>query len=219
MKHVFALILMGVFSRLLFAGDTKESVFWQWFQQNEVRLFSFEKDRDKVFDDLSNAMKKVHPDLTFEFSPVLKDGHREFVISAGGIKGAFPSVEALYAAAPKMQRWKFVKFRPRRTPINDLRYAEKKVRAQDVYYLLFRDESPQKVGIMIFLDGYKEDEKKSIWGQIGYLFLDEALGEYDVEMKVGAIVFQSRESKYFERAHRLPELPKDFDDYFAKSKK
>ena len=71
---------------------------------------------------------------------------------------------------------------------------------------------------MVFLDGYKEDEK-STWGQIGYLLLDEALGEYDVETKVGAIVFQSRESKHFERAHPLRELPKDFDDYFADRKK
>jgi hypothetical protein len=214
MKYIFALMLMGFFNLPIFASDTKEAVFWKWFQKNEDRLFLFEKDRDKVFDDLANALNKVNWDLTFEFGPISKDGRREFVISAGGIKAAFPAVEALYTAAPKMQRWIFVRFRPRRMPINDLDYANKKVRARDVYCLLLKDENPEKVGIMIFLDGYKEEDKKSVWGQIGYLFLDEALGEYDVETKVGVIVFQSRESKYFEQAHPLPELPKDFDNYF-----
>ena len=203
MKHIVTLLLMGLFNLSLFAGDTKEVLFWQWFQRNEERLFSFEKDRDKIFDALSEAMKKVHPDLTFEFSPVLEGGRREFVISAAGIKSAFAAVETLHAVAPKLPRWIFVKFRPRRTPIHDLEYAGRKVRCQDVHYLLFRDDKPGKIGVMLFLDGYKE-EKKSDWGQIGYLFLDEALGEYDVEMKVGAVVFQSRDSKHFARAGYFP---------------
>jgi hypothetical protein len=118
-----------------------------------------------------------------------------------------------------MKRWKFLKFRQRRSPINDIHYADKKVRGQDVHYLLFKDEAPDKVGVMIFLDGYKEEEKRSVWGQIGYLFLDEVLGEYDVEMKLGAIVFQSRQSKHFEAAHPLARLPKEFDDYFENRRK
>jgi len=216
--RVFAFILMGLFNLPLFGADTKEAAFWHWFQKNENRLFSFEKDREKIFDDLSATMQKVHPDLTFEFCPVLENGRREFVISAAGIKAAFPAVEALYAAAPKMPHWIFVKFRQRRTPIHDLQYAAKKVRAQDVHYLLFKDDKPGKVGVMLFLNGYKEEDTKSDWGQIGYLFLDEALGEYDVEVKVGAIVLQSRDSKYFTLAHQLSELPKDFDDHFEKLK-
>lgn len=55
--------------------------------------------------------------------------------------------------------------------------------------------------------------KKKKWGgQIGYLLLDEALGEYDVETHVGAIVFFNRISKYFEHARPLSELPSHFDE-------
>ncbi len=71
---------------------------------------------------------------------------------------------------------------------------------------------------MVFLDGYKDEEKSKL-GQIGYLLLDEALGEYDMETKVGAVVFQSNQSKYFANAHPLPELPKDFDDCFGNLQK
>ena len=218
MNRFLVFLFMGFFTFSLFASDSKEATFWNWFQKNENRIFLFEKDRERVFDDLAAAMKKVNPDLTFEFSPILSDGRREFVISAGGIKGAFPTVEKLYSSAPKMDRWIFVKFRPRRKPIHDLEFSGKKVQASDVHYLLFRDNDPTKVGVMIFLDGYR-DEQKMTFGQIGYLFLDEALGEYDVEMKLGAIVFQARDSKHFEKARQLDELPKDFDDYFAGQQK
>jgi hypothetical protein len=218
MKRVLLLLLMGFFSLPSFASDTKEDAFWRWFQKNEGRLYAFEKDRERTFDDLTGALKRVHPNLTFEFGPVRPDGRREFVISAGGLKGAFPAVEALHAAAPTMEKWIVVKFRSRRIPLNDLEFSGRKIRVKDVHYLLFRDQSPGKIGVVIFFDGYREAEK-SVFGQMGYLFLDEALGEYDVEMKLGAIEFQARDSKYFERAHPLTELPKDFDAYFENQKK
>lgn len=158
-------------------------------------------------------MEKVNPDLTFEFSPVKQNGKREFVISAGGIKQAFPSVESLHAAAPSLKRWEFIKYRPRRNPIHDLNYADKSVAAKDVHYKMYKDA--EKVGIVLFLDGYDEQQRE-IYGNIGYLFLDEALGEYDVETKVGFIEFRSRESELFQGAHPLSELAESFDEYFAK---
>jgi len=114
----------------------------------------------------------------------------EFVISAGGIRAAFPAVYALYDNAPVLPRWTWVKFRPRRLPIHDVDFGGKKVRAEDVRYLLAKDG--EKVGIVLFFDGYNEPQKAT-YGQIGYLFLDEALGEYAVETQVGFIEFHSRE--------------------------
>src|SRR6187399_703219 len=92
---------------------SKEEKFWKWFQANEARLFDFERDQDRVFAELGPAMKKVHSNLTFEFGPK-KDGQREFVISADGIKDAFPAVIALADKAPELPRWNIIKFRQRR---------------------------------------------------------------------------------------------------------
>ncbi|MCX7747469.1 MAG: hypothetical protein N2645_11375 [Clostridia bacterium] len=192
---------------------SKEEKFWHWFKENEENLFYFEKDRDLVFNKLANQLEKVNRDLTFEFGPVSENGKREFVISAGGIRKSFPAVEALCEKAPGFDRWDIVKFRPRRNPINDIGFANKSVKAEDVYYKFFKDEDPNKVGLIIFIKDYKEEEK-DIWGQIGFLFLDEALGEYDVETKIGAIVFNGIESEYFENAQPLKELAHKFDEYF-----
>lgn len=170
--------------------------------------------REAIFDEVGTEMRKVNDCLTFEFSPVLPDGKREFVISAGGIKAAFPAVEALYNKAPNLKRWTWVKYRPRRIPINDIEYADKKISSSDVHYILAKDGA--KVGIVLFFDDYDEKEKTK-FGQIGYLFLDEALGEYAVETQVGFIEMHSRESKYYSHAYPLKDLPGHFDEYWANS--
>jgi hypothetical protein len=190
------------------AWASGEDAFWKWFAANEARLFSFESNQEAIFDELGARMKRVNAELTFEFGPV-KDGKREFVISAGGAKAAFPSVEALYDKAPSLPRWIWVKYRPRRLPINDLTYGGRSVKADDVRYLLAKDGD--KVGIVLFFDGYSEKDKGT-FGQIGYLFLDEALGECSVETQVGFIEFQGRDSKYFAQSHPLRELPAHFDE-------
>lgn len=192
--------------------STPESVFWKWFKSNEDELFSWESDRDAVFDRLAAAMAQVHPDLTFEFGPV-QDGAREFVISASGIKAAFPAVEALHAQAPLLERWKWVKFRPRRAELHDIEFAGRRVQAEDVHFLLAKDDP--KVGIVLFFDGYGEAEHGT-FGQIGYLLLDEALGELAVETQVGFINFQSRSSAYFEHASPLVDLQRQFDEFWAR---
>lgn len=202
----------------LIADETKEQAFWSWFEKNQDELFHFEKDREAVFDRLSTALKRVHPDLTFEFGPARKEGAREFVISAGGIKAAFPSVEALCAVAPKLPKWTIIKYRQRQLPIKDVEFAGRKVKASEVHYAIFQDGAPEKVGIMVFLDGYTEGEERAVWAHIGYLLLDEALGELDVETHVGAIVFSNRQSKHFEHAHPLSELPRQFDERFGRKK-
>ena len=59
-----------------------------------------------------------------------------------------------------MEKWIVVKFRPRRVPMNDLEFSGKKIRTQDVHYLLFRDESPGKVGVMS--GGAPKDAERSV---------------------------------------------------------
>ena len=59
------------------------------FTANEPDLFEFEKNQQDVFDGLWETLHRVHPSLTFEVGPV-EDGRRDFVISADGIRAAFP---------------------------------------------------------------------------------------------------------------------------------
>jgi hypothetical protein len=174
-----------------------EQTFWDWFRANESRLFDFEKDRHAIFDELTAQLQKVHEGLTFEFGPKVNET-REFVISADGIKDVFPAVIALADAAPSLTRWKIIKFRPRRQlmPINSNGLQFK---PDQIEFTIEPDGD--KLGITLFMVGYKETEHER-YASIGFLMLDEALGEYDVETKVGGIDFKSSQD-----SSRLPKQP------------
>lgn len=191
-----------------------ERTFWDWFQRNETRLFLLDGDsneRDAVLGDLSQALAAVSQDLTFEIGPGA-EGRREFVLSAGGIKAAFPAVEALAHAGPELARWSIVKFRPRRNPVMRLTYGDKTVDPEDVDCCVL--SNGEELGLYVFFHGYSE-EQRSRWGQIGYLLLDEALGEYDVEMKVGLIDFLPFEAHPDAPRFPITELGARFDEHYA----
>ena len=167
--------------------NSRESAFWRWFQANEARVFDFEKDQENVFGELQAQLHQVHPNLTFEFGPK-QGGKREFVISADGIKEAFPAVIALADAAPALPRWRIIKFRPRRGFQSVVTLNGLQISPEQVQFTIEPDG--EKVGITLFVEGYSPAEHERYAG-IGYLLLDQALGEYDVETKVGFIEFKA----------------------------
>jgi hypothetical protein len=191
-----------------------EKQFWDWFLRHEARLFDFdpqrELERELIFDNLAAELQKIDPNLTFEFGP--RDIRREFVISAGGIKGSFPAVSALTSAAPDLHRWKIIAFRPRRTPINIVEFGGKWVDPKDVQFTLLDDG--RLAAIYLFIPGFQEDD--IALRQAGYLLLDEALGEYDVETQLGGIKMLPPDEKTGGDRDALVHLPKRFDDLVSK---
>lgn len=202
--RVLIISFLSFFS--LLANASSEEVFWKWFQKNEASIFDFEKNQEKVFDQLTTEMHKVDPNLTFEFGPKA-EGKREFIISADGIKSSFPKVESLFSAAPQnLNKWIFIKYRPRRE-LFDIQYNGVTVKADSVFIDLEPDGN--NIGITLFIPGFTEANSKTFRG-IAYLLLDQALGEYDVETRVGYIEVKSVMSKNA-KAVSLKELPKVFD--------
>lgn len=198
------------FSKFSFASP--EADFWRWFQKNEVRLFAVDVRSATMFDELGAELGKVSSDLTFEFGPVMPDGKRQFVVSAGGIKKSFPAVEKLVAAAPQLPRWTIIKFRPRRSTLHNIEYGGVEVKVENVRFLLAKDG--EKIGVLLLIKGYQK-ERHSLYGNIGYLYLDEALGEYTVETKLGVIDFQGFDSKYYAQSQPLEKLAAQVDEYFG----
>lgn len=189
--------------------------FWRWFLENEDLLFNIEDNATQLFDALSVELQKINDSVSVEFGPVGVDWVREIVVTAGGVRSAFAAVEDLVDSAPELRRWKVTKFRQREARLLDIEYADIIVKAEDVHYVVVRDSSPTRLGILLFFEGYQEDQKK-IFGNIGYLFLDQAIGEYDVETRVGVIEIFDRSSKYFSNARPLDELGEHFDEVVAK---
>lgn len=189
--------------------DSKEAAFWRWFRINETRLFEFEKDQERIFDELQLQLQRIHSSLTFEFGPK-QEGKREFVISADGIKEAFLAVIGLADAAPPLPRWKITKFRPRRgfqSPVilNGLRLSP-----EQLQFTIEPDGA--KAGITLFIEGYSANEHLK-YASVVYLMLDQALGEYDVETKIGFIELKSNSGASNLAKQPFSALPPTFDKF------
>jgi len=193
---------------------TPQDAFWNWFIQHESELFGFdpgqEIERERLFDQLAAELQKVNRDLTFEFGP--KGPTREFVISAAGIKDAFPAVVRLAEAAPALDRWQITAFRPRRATVMMIEIEDKRVDPKDVQFSLL--DNGKMAGIYLFIPGFREDDVAL--KQIRYLLLDEALGEYDVETRLGLIKMLSPDTRTTGDRYPLAQLPKLFDQLVSR---
>jgi hypothetical protein len=184
-----------------------DQAFWQWFQEHQDRLFNLEDDQDPILDELEKALGQIHSDLTFEFGPI-EHGKREFVISANGIKEAFPAVRLLTAAAPALPQWMIISFRPRRDTIYDVTYGGITISPDDVLFSIQPDHG--KVGITLYMRAYNPAEHDT-YMDFAYLFLDQTLGEYDMATKVGYVEVAPFEDTNTISKRPLHELPRAFD--------
>lgn len=191
----------------LFQSKRPEQQFWEWFKRNQRMLFHIEQEQEPVIRELSAKLARIDGHLTFELGPVT-DGKREFVISAGGIKDAFPSVIALASAAPPLEQWTITTFRPRRTEISTIRIGPVNVNPDDVMFTM--TPNGQQVDITLYFGGGVHYNRE-LHGHIGFLLLDETLGEFDVEMLVGRVEFVPASATSVYTKYPLRQLPGQFD--------
>jgi len=181
--------------------------------QHEEELFELdtgrEAERERIFDEVATELQRCDPDLSFELGP--KQRRREVVISASGIKSAFPAVVSLVYAAPATKRWRVTAFRPRRTAADVVEFRGKRVHPKDVQFSLL--DNGKIAGIYLFIPGYREDD--SDLKQIGYLLLDEVIGEYDVETRMGPIKMFPPHALTDGERYPLADLPARFDALVA----
>lgn len=196
---------------------TAQEEFWKWFIKHEAELFEFdpslETERERIFSLLAGELQRIDSDLAFEFGP--NEPKREFIISAGGIKRAFPIVASLVNSAPPLHRWQVIAFRPRRTFANAVEFQGKRVDPKDVQFSLLDNGS--MAGLYLFIPNFQEDDIDL--KQIGYLLLDEMLGEYDVETRLGLIKMFNLETSTNGKRYPLFDLPKRFDQLVASLEK
>ena len=188
-----------------FKKKNPEEEFWNWFIKNQDIYYDEIENlniRDKIFDKLSTKLRKINPDLVFEFSPKHENGIREFTISADGIKEMFPTVEKLVEKAPKLKNWKFNAFR-QRIPGDDfeIQYGDLNISYSDIY---FRSENDNgKLGVELHIKNYngKGQTQNAI-----YILLDGLIGEYDVTTKIGWIEWVKLDERNLENLKPIIEL-------------
>lgn len=201
-----------------FAKASNEAVFWQWFVENQSRFEHFERDQDALLDELTNAIHTYRQDLVFEVGAKKERDVRKLIISADGIKELFAAVSTLVAAAPKLEGWRIIAFRPRME--NYAAYSVKYGgRTFDPKKFWFHARiNHGRFEVIFYHPSYRnEDRQLMIAGS--YILLDMALGEYDVVTGISQLDHQLLpEDPKAERLKPFSEFRSVFDD-FKKQKK
>ncbi|EDM65435.1 hypothetical protein PE36_09021 [Moritella sp. PE36] len=212
MKKIILTILIVMLPMGLFAKESKEQTFWKWFIKNESTIFEFEKNQDKVLDSISSQLSGYHEDVVFEISHI-KDGKREFIISADGISDVFPHVESLVKHAPEFNQFSIIAFRPRIENYADfkLEYAGKEFDVSKVW--IYSRVEDGYFDLIVYHPDFIEQES-NIFISGSYILLDMAIGEYDVVKKIRYIDHQKLPDNP-EKIGLKPfaELQKIFDEY------
>jgi len=184
--------------------------FWREFQHEEEAIYRGAESGAG----LRERLERVHPDLEFDIGPV-EEGRRTIVISAGGIREAFPAVEALAEAAPNLSRWNVVRYRQRR-PLRGKYAVGGLTLSPDTVRFEISAAGPGG-GIVLYMPGYTLAEH-SRYLALALLLLDAVLGEYDVEMKLGTIGIAPADSGDYAHAPALARLPGVFDAFSRESR-
>jgi hypothetical protein len=177
--------------------------FWRQFLRNEEALFA----AGGPDGELGALLEHVHPDLELDIGPAAS-GKRDLVLSAGGIREAFPAVEALAEAAPPLPRWNVVRYRQRRPLGPSIAFQGLTLAPENIRFELTRGEPGP--GIVLYMPGYSRVEH-SRYLALALLALDAALGEYDVELKLGSIAIESPGPEGGGRAETIDRLAAVFD--------
>jgi hypothetical protein len=210
------IVVVGVLAVLALLQKKPESLspeaqFWNWVKAEESRLFDFRQDQARVFQLLSYELRKLNPDLTFQFGPLV-DGKRELAISADGIKAIFPAVLKLTACAPRFETLKITAFRPRISPAFTTELEGKALLPQQVYIGMGQDG--EYIALRVAVLGHEATDE-TLLKRLVYLMLDGVLGEWDMETKVGGI-FIVKVDAIPDLHSSLLDVPAEFDSLWRR---
>jgi hypothetical protein len=186
--------------------------FWQWFTENQDRFMVMQAEgNESLFTELSDELKKLDEHLTFEFSNIQDNGKREFILSANGISKSFPIVFQLHEAAPELQNWDIIALKPRIDHPGDiqLNLSGKIFGIEDIYFEWFKEDDC--LSVILYM---RADYPENVLAQIGFIFLDLLLGEYDVATKLGHIDFRTLEESRVDGLFELIDLREIMDREF-----
>jgi hypothetical protein len=167
-------------------SDEKIGEFWNWFSQHGDNIYNFniKSSNQQLLGDIDKRLKSINSNLTFTIGPI-KDGKRDFIISADGILTAFPYVKKLVDGAIYVDEFNIIAFRPR-TELKEVQIGNVSLKYEQVFFK-WEKENSGKISIDIYVKDYhvmNDDIESAL-----FLLMDNAIGEYEVETKVGGISF------------------------------
>lgn len=173
-----------------FKKDQKRE-FWRWLSDNRARIHDEIKgpgaptDQTCSIKELGRRLQLVDDGLVHEIG-MADDFTIELIISADGIREAFPAVIEMVKSAPALPGFKITAFRPRWPQDGlQLQVAGQTITDESLSYRMVADGD--LLGLELFIDCDLDQQARAM---AGFLSLDQRLGEYDVATGLGWIEFR-----------------------------
>ena len=189
--------------------------FWKWFIANSSHYthLSEAPDMENRLDEFQQQLHKIDERLAFEFLGNPTD-HSELIISADGDSEAFPVVQSLVDAAPQIDGWQIIAFRQRGDTECAIKMGDVDLGPEQMWFRLEADGD--KVGLNLYFGGIELNDEVA---GAAFILLDNALGEYDMETKVGFIErHQLQTEADVTRLQAFEKLPTAFDSFYHQLK-
>lgn len=177
---------------MIFNKKDNKTKFWNWFLKNQSKLEEFIRTKNSdysIYNKLTKRLKKFD-ELLFPEITIDKDNDYVLIITPDGISKGINSTKEIVAAAPKIENWKIKKFRQPSdtftTNFNGLEFDYEDIKIWRVFNL-----EREKVDIAVLIKDFDKNDTRFM--NLGFLYLDHILGEFNVMTRVGAIEFMSWE--------------------------
>ncbi|MHA4895354.1 hypothetical protein ACXZ1K_11415 [Pedobacter sp. PWIIR3] len=165
----------------------KEHVFWNWFKENEAKYFFLNQiedddEREEILNDFLEHLHLYCENLYFEIGG-MPDEKQDLIVTAGGNEDFFEAVETLVEAAPSLENWNIIAFKP---AIDDgvISYDGVKLDAETMYFMPLENSSSKKIGLRVYEPNYDPNHKSNFINCL-HLVLDNLLGEKASVQEIG----------------------------------
>jgi hypothetical protein len=157
--------------------------FWDWFSQHEHKYYKIEhlgeEQKEILLDELIAQLHAYCDKLFFELS-----GEGELIITAGGDKTLFSTVDELVNNAPVFERWKVIALKP---PVGEhfqIDYNGIAFNSEEIFFYPLESTKSPLLGVRLFVKGYNQEFIKDYhFG--GWIILDTILGERSTAIDIG----------------------------------
>lgn len=181
--------------------------FWNWFKKNQDDYFNLDPSNmdelNRLFDILQQQLSVIHEKLVFEFSAALNNGKREFILSADGIRNAFPDLLYLYKRSPNFDNFIIIPFKQGFVGDPQIEFNNGFTLSWDK--IMFKSEkTPEGLSIDFYIKDY--DESDGNFGVGLAILLDSYLGEYDAVMQIRHVTLHKLNPKDKKKLLEFKEL-------------
>lgn len=187
--------------------------FWRWFEAHEEELFDELAPEAPIYHQFVREFRKIEKGLACDIGSISR-GKRELIISAEGNSSQFALVMRVVDSAPKLKRWKFMGFRPRRAEHMNVIFEGNQYETANMFF----EPKPRgrKLDLVVwFIDPEGEDWRHI---HVAHILVSNLVGEYVYGTVIGEITTDLVDQT-LEYPTLLPlvELPSFMDAEFGES--